>query len=191
MGDAHRPAQNSSVCPGFGVIHLEWCRARPWAQPEDTSPLPRPRSHSKPRCQGAATPPTPLASLQKALPRGFGSAWSRGGTEGGRGQATEATRRGRAGTHRRHRAYAPFTDSLSRTRKEPSRPALASSSSATTWLMSRWYHPAVAILSRRVPVPAPHPAQQGLLAVSGAAGVGEGGGGVGTPSVVLAAGPGG
>lgn len=87
--------------------------------------------------------------------------------EAGKGQETEATLRGRAGTHSRHRAYAPFTDSLSRTRKEPSRPALASSPSATTWLMSRWYHPAAAILLRRVPVPAPHPAQQGLLAVTG------------------------
>lgn len=190
----------TAQCPGFGVIRSAWCWAGLWAQPSSCS-----QGHSstaltqgslKTQCQGAATPLTPLASLQKALPGGFGSAWSRGGAEGGRGQATEATHRSRAGTHRRHRAYAPFTDSLSRTRKEPSRPALASSSSATTWLMSRWYHPAVAILSRRVPVPAPHPAQQGLLAVTGAAGVGEGGGGLGTPgprcpSVVLAAGPGG
>lgn len=123
-----------------------------------------------------------------------------GEAQRGAGKAREpaGTGRGRADTHRRHRAYAPFTDSLSRTRKEPSRPALASSSSATAWLMSRWYHPAAAIPPSRVPVPAPHPAQQGLPAVTGAAGAGEGtpGGGVGTPgrrypSVVLAAAPGG
>jgi len=49
-------------------------------------------------------------------------------------------------THRRHRAYAPAMDSLSRTRKQPSRPALASSSSAITLLMFRWYQLAAAIL---------------------------------------------
>ena len=42
-------------------------------------------------------------------------------------------------THRTQRAKAPATLSLSRTRKLPSRPARASSSSAAARLRSRWY----------------------------------------------------
>lgn len=102
------------------------------------------------------TPCTPPPSLQKAFPGGFGT------RSGERDKREEGRAEARQVTHRRHRAYAPDTDSLSRTKKQPSCPALASSSSATTRLMSRWYQLAAAILrSRGTPAalcPRPSPA---------------------------------
>lgn len=131
----------------------------------------------KPPYRRAGTLRTPPASLQKAFPQHFGSASPRGSARiavpgarsrerdlgtSARDKKEKPRAEARQVTHRRQRAYAPETDSLSRTRKQPSRPALASSSSATTRLMSRWYQLAAAILrSSETPAvlrPRPSPA---------------------------------